>query len=210
MKLLHTEAMFNDQATRSWNLQVNVFSVVSSSLLFLWRFCAEIKKLSNLRARVHVWSSLIKPSWTERLRASSQLHRWSSLSGKVSTWQPAGEAGRVGPQRRTEAGQRRAHQGQNRLFWTRSEPTWAEPRPKVTETETKTKPRGKNKSRKIQQAKRVLMRARKTEMDLQSTVFDSGGDALLLSFQLVVMLLTIRERRLTADPDGALCRLIRT
>lgn len=128
-------------------------------------------QISEVRARVHVWSSLIKPSWTERLRASSQLHRWSSLSGKVSTWQPAGEAGRVGPQRRTEAGQRRAHQGQNRLSWTRPEPTWAEPGPKVTETETKTKPRGKNKSRKVQQAERVLMRARKTEMDLQSTVF---------------------------------------
>lgn len=96
-------------------------------------------QISEVRARVHVWSSLIKPSWTERLRASSQLHRWSSLSGKVSTWQPAGEAGRVGPQRRTEAGQRRAHQGQNRLSWTRPEPTWAEQRPKVTETETKTK-----------------------------------------------------------------------
>lgn len=128
-------------------------------------------QISEVHARVHVWSSLIKPSWTERLRASSQLHRWSSLSGKVSTWQPAGEAGRVGPQRRTEAGQRRAHQGQNRLSWTRPEPTWAEQRPKVTETETKTKPRGKNKSRKIQQAEQVLMRARKTKMDLQSTVF---------------------------------------
>lgn len=44
-----------------------------------------------------------------------------------ATWQPTGEAGRFGPAEKNRAGQRRAHQGQNQLPWTRAEPTWTRP-----------------------------------------------------------------------------------
>jgi len=94
-------------------------------------------------AQVQVRSSLAEPSRTEGQRAGSQLHRWPSLSGKALTWQPAAEAGR------SKSSQRRAHQGQNQLPWTRTVPTWTTPGLKVTPLPDRTKksPTGGKKSK---------------------------------------------------------------